>query len=126
MTPAGVVTTLYSFCSQENCTDGWGPWDTLVQGTDGDFYGTTYGGGRSTYCINGPPGCGTVFKITPAGMLTTLHIFCASGFPCTDGHGPSAGLIQATNGNFYGSTGSGGGNSGQGYGTLFELLLQVP
>jgi uncharacterized repeat protein (TIGR03803 family) len=122
MTPAGVVTTLYSFCSLEDCADGSSPWDTLVQGTDGNFYGTTFYGGAPYYCgYNGPPGCGTVFKITASGVLTTLHSFCVSGPPCTDGHGLQAGLVQATNGNFYGGTGGGGGSSGQGSGTLFEI-----
>jgi uncharacterized repeat protein (TIGR03803 family) len=68
----------------------------LVQATDGNFYGTTYYGGASDKCSLG---CGTVFKMTPAGTLTTLH-----SFDGTDGDGPSAGLLQATNGNFYGTT----------------------
>jgi uncharacterized repeat protein (TIGR03803 family) len=74
ITPEGSLTTLYSFCSQPNCTDGYRPEAGLVQGTDGNFYGTTYGGGTvATSCSPDPNiGCGTIFKITPAGELTTL------------------------------------------------------
>lgn len=99
ITPGGTLTTLYSFCSQPNCTDGAGPNGVLVQGTDGDLYGTTGGGGASL-------GYGTVFKITLAGVLTTLHSFTE-----TDGSVPSGGLVQATNGDFYGTTEYGGPNS---------------
>jgi len=96
ITAAGTLTTLYSFCSQNNCTDGFAPEAGLVQGTDGNFYGTTAGGGTSNNCVEG---CGTVFKITPGGTLTTLH-----GFSGADGANPYAGLVQATDGNFYGTT----------------------
>lgn len=73
ITPGGTFTSLYSFCSQQNCADGELPLAALVQGSDGNFYGTTWKGGT----INGscPEGCGTAFKITPGGMLTTLHSF---------------------------------------------------
>jgi uncharacterized repeat protein (TIGR03803 family) len=99
VTPTGTLTTLYSFCTQTGCTDGEYPGSNLVQGTDGNFYGTTdFGGAR-----NG----GEVFKITPAGALTVLYSFCAEA-NCTDGQGPYTGLIQATDGNFYGTTHSGG------------------
>jgi uncharacterized repeat protein (TIGR03803 family) len=115
ITPSGTLTTLYSFCAQTNCTDGDLPGgnggDELVQGTDGDFYGTTgYGGGNGT-------GTGTVFKITPSGTVTTLYSFCAQT-NCTDGNGPLAGLVQATNGDFYGTTAGGGANN---YGTVFKI-----
>jgi uncharacterized repeat protein (TIGR03803 family) len=103
--PNGVLTTLYSFCSQSNCTDGEFP-NGLVQATDGDFYGTTYGGGAN--------GQGTVFKITPnSRTLTTLH-----SFDFTDGSEPYAGLIQASDGNFYGTTELGGAASS---GTVFKI-----
>jgi uncharacterized repeat protein (TIGR03803 family) len=77
-----------------------------VQGTDGNFYGTTYQGGTSGY--------GTVFQITPAGTLTTLHSFANS----SDGGYPDAGLVQGTDGNFYGTTANGGTS---GYGTVFQI-----
>jgi uncharacterized repeat protein (TIGR03803 family) len=96
ITPAGTLTTLYNFCSQSGCTDGIFPYGGLVQGTDGNFYGTTIGGGV---------GNGTVFKITPGGTLTTLHIFDVN-----DGGSPRGTLVQGTDGNFYGTTTDGGAN----------------
>src|SRR5262245_31770893 len=87
------LTTLHSF----NGGDGRSPQATLVQGSDGKFYGTTPLGGAHAK--------GTVFKIDSAGNLTTLHSF--SGFP-GDGAGPVGGLVQGTDGNFYGTTASGG------------------
>ena len=101
ITPTGMMTTLYAFCSQSNCTDGVDSTGGLVQGTDGNFYGTTYGGGANGL------GDGTVFKMTPAGTLTTLYSFCSQS-NCTDGQGPIGGLVQGTDGNFYGTTSEGG------------------
>jgi uncharacterized repeat protein (TIGR03803 family) len=111
ITSAGKLTTLYNFCSRSNCSDGAYPNGPLIEGTDGNFYGTTYQGGVGFY--------GTVFEITPAGKLTTLYDFCALA-NCADGFGPFGGLLQATNGNFYGTTY--GNYDGQApYGTLFSL-----
>ena len=121
ITPSGVLTTLHSFCSLANCADGAWPTGTLVQGTDGNFYGTTWQGanqGSANTCLmDGRFGCGTVFKITPDGTLTVLHDFC-SGSNCTDGYWPIGGLVQATDGNFYGTTAAGGGS---GKGTIFKI-----
>ena len=103
ITPSGTLTTLYNFCSQSGCADGQEP-GALVQGNDGNLYGTTSAGGNSACSGNG--GCGTLFKITTTGTLTTLH-----SFDLTDGGDP-AGLIQATDGNFYGMTYSGGASNG--------------
>jgi len=108
--PAGTVTPLYSFCAMPNCIDGESPAAPLIQATDGNFYGTTSMGGNP---ICGPNGCGTVFRITPGGKLTTLHSFSS-----TDGYYPVAGLIQASDGNLYGATSSGGGG---GNGTIFKI-----
>jgi uncharacterized repeat protein (TIGR03803 family) len=133
MTPSGTLTTLYNFCSQVKaliCADGAEPTDALVQATDGNFYGTTLVGGSGAACLNGEFACGTVFKITPAGVLTTLHNFCSQP-NCADGsEGPSfatdetnagfGGLIQATSGTLYGTTGAGGAN---GQGTVFSLSV---
>jgi uncharacterized repeat protein (TIGR03803 family) len=106
VTPAGALTTLYSFCSQPDCTDGAFPVAGLVKATDGYFYGTTSEGG-SNYCAAVASGCGTIFKISPAGTLTTLYNFCSES-SCTDGVYPEEALIQATIGDLYGTTGSGG------------------
>ena len=95
MTPRGTLSTLYKFCSQLYCADGFGPEGGLVQGADGNFYGTTY--------LGGPTGLGTVFKITPGGALTTLYSFCSRS-NCADGSAPEAGLVQGSDGNFYGTT----------------------
>ena len=103
ITPSGTLTTLYSFCSQSGCTDGSLPLGTLIQATNGDLYGTTETGGTCVFT----QGCGTVFKITPSGVLTTLYRFCAQT-NCPDGEEPYAGLVQAANGNFYGTTEYGG------------------
>jgi uncharacterized repeat protein (TIGR03803 family) len=81
----------------------------LVQATNGNLYGTTYTGGANAG--------GTVFKITPDGTLTTLYSFCSQS-GCADGSGPYAPLVQATNGNLYGTTGNGGSN---GDGTVFKI-----
>ena len=106
LTPSGTLTTLYSFCALPNCTDGWFPQAALVQGTDGNFYGTTASGGN--FGRNSEYNGGTVFKITSAGVLTTLYNFCSSGAFCNDGWYPAAALIQSTDGNFYGTTEFGG------------------
>ena len=111
ITPSGALTTLYSFCAQSGCIDGEFPQAAPVQATNGNFYGTTSGGGA-----NG--NYGTVFEITPSGALTTLYSFCSQS-GCTDGTDPVAGLVQATNGNFYGTTEDGGANGN--YGTVFEI-----
>jgi len=108
--PGGTLTTIYGFCSQSGCTDGSLPLAGLTRAANGDFYGTTENGGA-----NGNHG--TVFKITPGGTLTTLYSFC-SQTACADGEGPVAGLVQANNGDFYGTTPSGGTHSG---GTLFKI-----
>ena len=109
ITGAGVLTTLYSFCAERPCPDGAFPAGTLVQGNDGNFYGTTYGGGAND--------SGTIFQLTPAGGLTTLYSFCSQA-SCSDGAFPIGGLVQATNGTFYGTTNAGGTDDS---GTVFSL-----
>ncbi len=115
ITPAGLITILYNFCSLPNCADGSEPEGSpLVLGTDGNFYGVTYFGGASC-SVYGSAGCGTVFKMTPSGTLTVLHTFSGS-----DGIAPT-GLIQDSGGNFYGTTAEGGAESGDGCGTIFKI-----
>lgn len=106
-------TVLYSFCSQENCTDGANPYSGLID-VDGVLYGTTGTGGVAG-C--GGYGCGTVFSLDPGtGTETVLYAFC-SRTNCTDGAEPLAGLI-AVDGKLYGTTAGGG---TYGYGTVFVL-----
>ena len=95
MTPDGTFTTLYLF---KGADDGSSPVAGLIQGTDGNFYGTTTYG-------NGPTLEGTIFRITPAGALTTLHDFNADYDPNFGGPGDAFGrLLQGSDGNFYGTT----------------------
>ena len=111
ITLSGTLTTLYSFCAQTNCADNSEPTAQLVQATDGNFYGTTYEGGTTSQLCSS--GCGTVFKLTPTGVLTTLH-----SFDGTDGYNIVAGIIQGTDGSLYGTTQLGGAYSG---GTIFKI-----
>jgi uncharacterized repeat protein (TIGR03803 family) len=104
MNPDGALTTLVSF----NGTNGAYPNAALIQGSDGDFYGTTYLGGT-----NG--GQGTVFKMAPNGSLITLVSFNG-----TNGSRPLAALIQGSDGDFYGTTSYGGAYGG---GTVFRLSV---
>jgi uncharacterized repeat protein (TIGR03803 family) len=108
----GALTTLYSFGSVQDTNDvpldGYYPSAALVQGSDGSFYGTTEYGG--TYY------CGTVFKISATGALTSLYSF-------SDGGGiiPS-GLVQGSDGSFYGTTEYNfWGRGGVGNGTVFKI-----
>ena len=103
ITSAGTLTPLWNFTGG---TDGGNPQAGLVQGTDSNFYGATFGGGLN--------GSGTVFKISSAGTLTTLHSFAGSA----DGSQPFAGLVQGGDGNFYGTTFSGGAS---GLGAVFKI-----
>ncbi|HVI07050.1 MAG TPA: choice-of-anchor tandem repeat GloVer-containing protein [Candidatus Binatia bacterium] len=107
----GQFATVYDF----DGTEGGIPYSPLIQGTDGNFYGTTAEGGNSTCTF----GCGTIFQLTPGGNFTNLHDFAN-----TDGAYPYTGLLQATNGAFYGATKGGGNldcNSPDGCGTLYAV-----
>ncbi len=110
---AQTFTTLVNF----NITDGAFPEASLVQGRDGNLYGTTSGGGIAS--CQPPQGCGTVFKLTPTGTLTTIHKFCPQT-NCTDGETPSA-LVLGTDGNFYGIAGGGGAHA---LGTIFKITAR--
>jgi len=120
---SGKFTTFYNFCSQPDCTDGRSP-SGLIQATDGNFYGTTVSGGTGVNCPDGETGCGTAFRVTSAGVLTNLH-----SFEFRDGISPIAGLLQATDGNFYGTTELEGGDLGcsldAGCGTAYRLSLGI-
>jgi uncharacterized repeat protein (TIGR03803 family) len=121
ITPDGVETVLYSFAG--GTADGANPTGDLVQGSDGNFYGATGGGGPGE-CpgiepigYKGPPSaCGTLFKLTPDGMETVLHFFSGGA----DGGQPTGSLVQGSDGNFYGTTPFGGGSRD---GTVFRITL---
>jgi uncharacterized repeat protein (TIGR03803 family) len=95
ITASGTLTTLYSFTGG---SDGANPEASLVQGSDGNFYGTAYQGGNTNFTLY-VPGYGTLFQITPTGSLTTVHLFNGD-----DGLQPAAGLVQGSDGSFYGTT----------------------
>src|SRR5258707_1173201 len=82
------------------------PQASMIQGTDGNFYGTTSQGGSAN--------AGTVFQLTPSGGLNVLYAFTGGA----DGGYPSAGVIQGTDGNFYGTTYQGGTSN---TGAVFQL-----
>jgi len=159
ITPSGAETVLYSFAGGSG--DGAAPYGTLIQGSDGNFYGTTYSGGTSnlgtvfkitasgaetivysfaggssdgahpwaglvqgndgnlygTTLYGGPFGEGSLFRLTPSGTETVLHFFAGAG---GDGAAPVASLLQASDGNFYGTTYTGGTTN---QGTVFQLTL---
>jgi uncharacterized repeat protein (TIGR03803 family) len=116
MNARGNLTALYTFCSQgayPYCTDGANPQSSLIQATDGNFYGMTVDGGAND--------AGVIYRITPDGAMSTIYTFCSQQPPdCTDGVHPYGALVQATNGDLYGATSQGG--TGQG-GTIFSLSV---
>jgi uncharacterized repeat protein (TIGR03803 family) len=109
ITPEGKFTMLHEFVGSPS--DGQRPTGALIEGRDGNFYGTTLYGGTG--------GHGTVYRITPAGEVTVLHNFNED----MNGFYPVAGLTQGTDGNFYGATSRGGVQSGggAGKGVLFQI-----
>jgi len=107
ITPQGTLTTLWQFATNDPAS-GHVLLTGLVQGTDGNFYGTTSEGGTN--------GAGTVFQITPQGLLTSLWQF-ATNAP-TNGLAPTSALVQGRDGNFYGTTDAGGTNQD---GTIFRI-----
>src|SRR5881394_348880 len=109
ITPGGLFNSLFSFDGR----NGSRPTAGLVQASDGSFYGTTSEGGPD-YDGTTMFGNGTVFKITPEGIVASLHAFNG-----TDGNDPEAGLLQGSDGMFYGTTQFGGTNADGG--TVFKI-----
>jgi uncharacterized repeat protein (TIGR03803 family) len=103
MSTSGAVKVIYNFDGTHGCASPF--IQPLVQGPDGFLYGTAFGGGTF--------GSGVVFKVSTGGVLKVLHNIDFN----KDGNGPEAGLVLATDGNFYGATY----NYGAGYGTLFRI-----
>jgi len=110
VTTNGVFTSLVSFSGTNGAWLGTGPAGSLVLGADGNFYGTTEFGGTNDLANGGD---GTVFRMTPAGVFTSLFSFNAA-----NGANPQAGLVQAGDGSFYGTTYNGGSNA---LGTVFKM-----
>jgi uncharacterized repeat protein (TIGR03803 family) len=97
---SGTFTTIYEF---SEATD-YGILAPLIQGSNGNLYGTAYYGSNN---------CGAIFELTTAGTLVTQY-----NFTCEGGTNPAAPLLQASDGNFYGTTYTGSGNSG---GMVFKM-----
>ncbi len=107
----GQFKTLYSFCSQANCTDGEYPIFPPIEGMDGNLYGVAVSGGTAG-------GGGVVYELPTSGTYQTLVNFCyIRNGNCPTGTGPTT-IVQDAGGNFYGTT-SGGGSKG--YGTVFKI-----
>jgi uncharacterized repeat protein (TIGR03803 family) len=123
-------TVLYSFCPNfpQLCIDGQSPQAGLLLDSEGNLYGTTYSGGNSESCGNGP-GCGVVFELSPAsapgGTWTeaVLDNFCSNfvNHQCLDGFFPKSQLIRGASGTIYGTTSAGGSGHFGGGGTVFKL-----
>jgi uncharacterized repeat protein (TIGR03803 family) len=109
MTPADKLTLLHSFTGS---SDGSMPIGALVQASDGNLYGTCYSGGAN--------GTGTAFRITTKGVFTKIYDFAAEAAPGNIGYLPKAGLIQAADGNLYGTAWEGGAFND---GTIYQLTL---
>src|SRR5271154_5287429 len=107
---AQTVTYLWQFTG---ISVGYNP-SALIQGSDGNFYGTTYNGGT-----NNTP-CGTVFRISTSGSLTCLYTFCSQP-DFADGGAPKTALVQGSDGNFYGTTSFGGTSTNCRCGTVFRI-----
>ena len=121
MTVAGAVTVHYLFPSDES--QGYLAYAGLIKGHDGNLYGTTSSAG----IVNGNPtaGCGTVFRAGLDGSFQLLHTFTGPSSTARDGCVPWGRLVQARDGNFYGTTAYGGNTTGHciagGCGTVFKL-----
>jgi hypothetical protein len=107
-TSSGTLTDLFSFCKDKTCPTGANPYLSLLQTSNGNFFGFTLG----------TTGTGTIFRLSPAGVINNLYTFCPTNI-CTDGDAPRTNLIQARSGDLYGTTNSGG--MFHTAGTIFKL-----
>lgn len=108
--PDDSETVLYTFCSNNGCTDGAYPSDGVIEDSAGNLYGTTWGGGANS-------DSGTVFELAPDGTETVLYSFCSVNY-CLDGEAPTSGLVRDAAGNLYGVTAYGGTYAG---GVAFKI-----
>ena len=102
VTPGGTLTVLHNFVG----TDGWDPHAPPIQGTNGKFYGTTP-------TTTAGSGISTAYSVTSGGLFTLLHTFTSA-----EGQSVYGGLVQGSDGNFYGVSAQGGAN---GLGTIFKM-----
>jgi uncharacterized repeat protein (TIGR03803 family) len=115
LTPKGSIKLLHSFCGSNGCNpvEGAVPIGRMIFGRDGKLYGTTNSGGVANGIFNS----GTIFRISRSGQFETLHVFSGNA-GTEDGANPVGGLIQASDGNFYGTTAHGGVS---GSGSIFKM-----
>jgi uncharacterized repeat protein (TIGR03803 family) len=107
-TSSGTLSDLFSFCKDKTCPTGADPYLSLLQISNGDFFGFTVGTADN----------GTIFRLSPSGVINNLYTFCPTNI-CTNGQSPRTNLIQARNGNLYGTTNAGG--TFHNAGTIFQL-----
>jgi uncharacterized repeat protein (TIGR03803 family) len=110
VTPTGTETVVHSFVN--GLGDGFNPSGNLIQATNGSFYGTAPSGGANSD--------GAIFEITPTGQESVLYSFNASA---NDGYSPGSGVIQASDGNLYGTTPGYGPNVNKSFGAVFKVTL---
>lgn len=94
--PLSLLAQTFSSLATFNESNGANPYGALVQGANGNFYGTTQFGGAH--------GQGEVFEVTSGGEVTVLHSFCSNFPTCSDGYQPFAGLTRGSDNNFFGTT----------------------
>jgi uncharacterized repeat protein (TIGR03803 family) len=121
MTPDGTFSTLLSVTGTNAPYLGANP-GPLIQGSDGNFYGTTHSGGSTNHFNNFGNGYsygyGTVFQMSTDGVFNTLFLFTGTNGAYL-GRKPLGGLIQAADGNLYGTSEAGGTNGDNG--TVFRI-----
>jgi uncharacterized repeat protein (TIGR03803 family) len=105
-------TVVHTFCAKAHCADGTVPVGGLSFDLSGNLLGTTRDGGWPCQSE-----CGTLFRMSPKGKETVLHVFCQQA-NCADGKLPEASVLVDGSGNLFGTTVEGGDNGG---GTVFEL-----
>ncbi len=117
VTPSGMLTLLYSFAGLGSSSAGTSTVAGLIQASDGNFYGTTQYGGAN--------GAGSIYRISSTGSFTTLYSFPAVSITDVNDGGaqPTAGLLQGSDGDLYGTTFVGGPD---GAGTVFKFSLGLP
>jgi uncharacterized repeat protein (TIGR03803 family) len=106
--PTGVESVLYSFGgSAQGPLSPSGP---LILASDGNFYGLAYNMTPSTPTVRG-----SIYRMAPDGTVSLIYTFRGP-----DGADPAGALLQASDGNLYGTTGGGGAFNA---GTVFRVNL---